>query len=325
MDVASTFRLTLVAFAIRLSLATAAAIAQDRGPMVDQAWARATLGAVKVGAAYIRIISPVDDRLISLATPVAGKVELHTHVQQDGVMRMQAVEGGLVLRANQIVQLRPGGPMHIMLIDLNRTLTAGESFPLTLGFEKAGSREVTVKVERLGAMGPTASPPASPAPRQANLMIGGPFTLIDQDGRLVSDLQFHGRWLLVYFGYTHCPDVCPTALSDMAAALADLDPVRRARIAAVFITVDPQRDTPSVMKEYVGAFEEANILGLSGSPEQVQQAEAAYRVRAKRYDRKDGDYSMSHASAIHIMDPGGQFVTLAPPEKIAERLAQLVP
>ena len=184
------------------------------------------------------------------------------------------------------------------------------------------------------SVAPLVAPPVAPsaalaanpiAPREAGSEIGGPFTLIDQEGRTVSDADFRGRWLLVYFGYTHCPDACPTALNDMADALDRLGPAKRAKVQVLFITVDPERDTPAVMKEYVGAFEGANIVGLTGSPEQVAAAEAAYRVRARRYTRPDGDYMMSHAATIDIMDPNGQYIAMARPEHIAERLAQIVP
>jgi protein SCO1 len=155
--------------------------------------------------------------------------------------------------------------------------------------------------------------------------LGGPFTLVDHHGLTVTDKQFHGKWLLVYFGYTHCPDACPTALSDMAAALSDLEPEKRDKIRALFISVDPERDTPTVMKDYVEAFESPNIVGLTGTNEQVRAVEAAYRVRAQRYEGKDGDYAMSHTSAIHIMDPAGHFVTLTRPEQLAAQLALIVP
>jgi protein SCO1/2 len=172
---------------------------------------------------------------------------------------------------------------------------------------------------------PTPMLAASPIPTtQAAAEIGGPFTLVDQDGRTVSDAQFRGKWLLVYFGYTHCPDACPIALTNIDAALGDIDPARRDKVQAIFITVDPARDTPTVMKDYIGAFEGANIVGLTGTPEQVNAAEAAYRVQARRHDGNDGDYTMSHASTIIIMDPEGRFVARVPPENIAGRLAQLV-
>jgi protein SCO1/2 len=153
--------------------------------------------------------------------------------------------------------------------------------------------------------------------------IGGPFTLIDQDGKPRTDADFRGRYMLVFFGYTNCPDVCPTTLQTLTDAMAKLGP-KAVKVTPIFITVDPARDTPAVMKNYIGAFEGADIVGLTGTPEQVNAAETAYRVQARRHDGKDGDYTMSHASTIVIMDPEGRFVARVPPENIAGRLAQLV-
>jgi hypothetical protein len=147
-------RLTMIAAALLwLPLAAAGVEAADGGPRIDRAWARATPGAATTGAVYFRIESPVGDRLIGLASPVAAKAELHTTLEENGVMQMREVEGGLAVPAGQAIELKPGGALHVMLIDLNRKLKAGDSFPLTLSFANAGSREVTVTVERLGATG----------------------------------------------------------------------------------------------------------------------------------------------------------------------------
>ncbi len=123
--------LTVIAAAVLLPLATVStAGAEEGGPRIDHAWARATPGAATTGAAYFRIESPMDDRLIGLASPVAGKAELHTHIEENGVMQMREVEGGLAVPAHQEVELKPGGSLHVMLIDLNQKLKAGDSFPL---------------------------------------------------------------------------------------------------------------------------------------------------------------------------------------------------
>lgn len=149
-------RLTMLAMAVILpSIAMNAGAAEPGGPGIDHAWARATPGSASTGAAYFTIESSIDDRLISLASPVAQSAELHTHIEEDGVMRMRPVEGGLAVAANQRLELKPGGLLHVMLINLNRKLKAGDRFPLVLTFEKAGPRIVTVKVEPLGAMGPS--------------------------------------------------------------------------------------------------------------------------------------------------------------------------
>ena len=149
-------RLTMFTAAVLIPLATmGAGSAANSGPTVDRAWARATPGAATTGAVYFRVESPTDDRLIGLASPVAGKAELHTHTEENGVMQMREVEGGLALPAGKEVELKPGGALHVMLIDLQQKLKAGDSFPLTVTFQKAGARDVMVHVERLGAMGPT--------------------------------------------------------------------------------------------------------------------------------------------------------------------------
>ena len=156
--------------------------------------------------------------------------------------------------------------------------------------------------------------------------IGGPFRLVDQNGKTVTDADLKGKWSLVYFGYTHCPDACPTALNDIAIALDQLGPKREA-VRAVFITVDPERDTPEVLKDYVTSFD-APILALSGSPEEIARAAKVYRVYYAKHPEPGGDYSMDHSSVIYVMDPEGRFTASfthqSTPEEIAERLKKLL-
>ena len=156
--------------------------------------------------------------------------------------------------------------------------------------------------------------------------IGGSFRLVDQNGKTVTDADLKGKWSLVYFGYTHCPDACPTALNDIAIALDQLGPKREA-VRSVFITVDPERDTPEVLKEYVTSFDAA-ILALSGSPEEIARAAKAYRVYYAKHPEPGGDYSMDHSSVIYVMDPEGRFTASfthqSTPEEIADRLKKLL-
>jgi protein SCO1 len=156
--------------------------------------------------------------------------------------------------------------------------------------------------------------------------IGGPFRLVDQNGNTVTDADLKGKWSLVYFGYTHCPDACPTALNDIAIALDQLGP-RREAVRSVFITVDPERDTPEVLKEYVTSFD-AQILALSGSAEEIARAAKAYRVYYAKHPEPGGDYSMDHSSVIYVMDPEGRFTASfthqSTPEEIADRLKKLL-
>ena len=156
--------------------------------------------------------------------------------------------------------------------------------------------------------------------------IGGPFRLVDQNGKTVTEADLKGKWSLIYFGYTHCPDACPTTLNEIAIALDDLGPKRDA-VRPVFITVDPERDTPEVLKSYVTSFD-APILALTGTPEQIAQAAKDYRVYYAKHPEPGGDYSMDHSSVIYVMDPEGRFTaTFTPessPEDIAARLKKLL-
>ena len=136
--------------------------------------------------------------------------------------------------------------------------------------------------------------------------IGGPFALVDQDGRAVTQADLRGRPTLVFFGYTHCPDVCPTTLNDMTAMLNTLG--KEEKVRALFITVDPERDTPKELKEYLSSFD-PRITGLTGDPAAVASAERAYKVYAKKVPDPNGvDYSMDHTAVVYLMDAEGRFV-----------------
>jgi len=148
--------------------------------------------------------------------------------------------------------------------------------------------------------------------------IGGPFFLVDDNGNAVTDQTYHGKWLLIYFGYTFCPDACPTALNAVAAALDALGQ-DAARVQPLFITIDPERDTPAVMKEYVAAFDN-RIVGLTGNPEQIAAAARAYRVYYRRVG-SGSDYTMDHTVLLYIMDPNGRFSGFLSHDLTAEEIA----
>jgi len=136
--------------------------------------------------------------------------------------------------------------------------------------------------------------------------IGGPFKLIDQNGKPITDQDFKGRPLLVFFGYTHCPDICPTTLFEMSEVLRALGKDAD-RVNALFITVDPERDTAAAMKDYLSSFD-PHLRGATGSQAEIDTAEKAYRVYAKKVPTKDGDYSMDHTALVYLMDKQGRFV-----------------
>lgn len=151
--------------------------------------------------------------------------------------------------------------------------------------------------------------------------IGGPFTLVDGGGRTVTDRDLRGRAALIYFGYTFCPDVCPTTLSTVAAAMDALGPDAD-RVRPVFISIDPQRDTPSVVRDYVAAFS-PRLLGLTGTPAQVQDAARAFRVYVAPHRTGDGpnDYTLDHSSILYLMDKQGGFRAAIPTDLTAQAMA----
>lgn len=164
--------------------------------------------------------------------------------------------------------------------------------------------------------------------RSAVAGIGGPFTLTDGNGKQVTDQDFRGKYMLVFFGFTFCPDICPTTLNMVSDALDRLGP-KADKIAPLFITVDPKRDTPAVVKQYAAAFG-PRIVGLTGTPEQIKAVAKAYRVyyAEHRTGEGPGDYSMDHSSVMYLMGPNGTFVAPLRAEQsgadIAATLAKLM-
>jgi protein SCO1/2 len=151
--------------------------------------------------------------------------------------------------------------------------------------------------------------------------IGGPFELVDQTGKTVTDADFKGKLMLVYFGYTYCPDACPTALGVMAAAIGKLD-VAGERVAPILISIDPERDTPAALKDYVGNFH-PRLVGLTGSAEQVAKAAKAYRAFYQKQPGASGaDYLMDHSTLIYLMGADGQLLTFFGPQVTPDEVAE---
>ena len=149
--------------------------------------------------------------------------------------------------------------------------------------------------------------------------------MMDREGKLVgivTDTDFLGGPALIFFGYTHCPDVCPTTLFELSEIFAKLGKDRK--IAALFITVDPERDTPAVLKDYLASFD-SRILGLSGDPAAIEAVKKAYRVYAKRNPGENGSYLIDHTALVYLLDKQGRFVNAfnleRPPEEAAKELA----
>lgn len=136
--------------------------------------------------------------------------------------------------------------------------------------------------------------------------VGGPFRLIDHNGRPVTDADFKGKPFLVFFGFTHCPDVCPTALFEMSETLRRLGSDAE-KTAGIFITVDPERDTPEKLKDYLSSFH-PRIVGLTGTPAEIEAVTKAYRAYAKKVPLEGGGYTMDHSAIVYLMDRQGRFV-----------------
>lgn len=157
-------------------------------------------------------------------------------------------------------------------------------------------------------------------------LIGGPFTLTDQDGRTRSDSEFRGRLMLVNFGFTNCPDVCPLGLQLMTDALERLGPSAD-QVQPIFITVDPPRDTPAVLKSYMEHFSE-RLIGFTGTPEQIADVAREYRVyyKAQGTLETDPNYSVDHSAFIYLMGRDGKFITHfrhdMDPDRVAEAIRQ---
>jgi protein SCO1 len=152
--------------------------------------------------------------------------------------------------------------------------------------------------------------------------IGGSFTMIRHDGRMITNADLAGRPYLVFFGYTHCPDVCPTTLSDISAVFKELGPDKK--IAALFVTVDPERDTPDVLKAYLENFD-SRIVGLTGDQQKTAAIAKAFRVYAKKVpDEGTGDYTVDHSGVVYLMDKRGRFVSAfnlqRPPQQATREL-----
>jgi protein SCO1/2 len=180
-------------------------------------------------------------------------------------------------------------------------------FVLAFGVVLVGAAAWITFAER----GPGAPPPSA---------IGGPFHLVAQDGRKVTEADFKGAPTLMFFGYTHCPDVCPTTLFEMSEILRKLGPDKK--VHGLFVSVDPERDTPAIMQDYLSSFDK-RIIGLSGDRPSTNAVLKEFRVYTKKVPGKDGDYSMDHSAIVYLMDKQMRFVNaldLSAPQRAIQEI-----
>jgi len=153
--------------------------------------------------------------------------------------------------------------------------------------------------------------------------IGGPFTLVDQNGRTRTEADFRGKILLVYFGFTHCPDICPTDLMAMGGALKALGP-KASQVQGLFISIDPKRDTPELLASYVESFHD-DIVGLTGDEMAVRRAAHAYKVYFNKVPgRGQDDYGFDHSAYIYLMDRDNKFIGVFPPSTSVARIVTVL-
>jgi protein SCO1/2 len=153
-------------------------------------------------------------------------------------------------------------------------------------------------------------------------VIASDFELVDQTGQTVRDEDLRGKWQLVFFGFTSCPDICPTTLTNITAALEELGPAAD-KLQPLLITVDPERDTPAVLKNYLAPFD-PRILALTGTPEQVGAALRSFRVYASKHPLDGGNYTMDHSAFIYLMDLQGAYATHFAPQVPVEEMIERI-
>jgi protein SCO1/2 len=190
------------------------------------------------------------------------------------------------------------GPAGGPLPGIDRTMSERGNRPLTIVAVFAGSLAIGLALMMWLLDGPRGA--------MAPAAIGGPFQLIDQSGTTVTADQLQGKPTLLFFGYTHCPDICPTTLFDVSEVLRALGKDAD-RVNAYFVSVDPERDNPAVMKDYLSSFD-PHLKALTGDPAAVATMLTAYRVYSKKVPGKDGDYTMDHSAMVYLMDRSGHFV-----------------
>jgi len=256
---------------------------------IAEPFALATTPDATAAAGYMRIEnSGDDDRLVAATAEIADRVAIEEASITDGMTTVLPVAEGLDVAGESTLQLRPGS-FRLNFEGLRRALREGESFSGTLTFEKAGTLKITYRVGEYVAS------------------IGGHFALTDQNGAPLSDADLNGKPYAIFFGYTHCPDVCPTTLFELSQALAKLG-ADSDKLRVVFVTVDPARDTPQFLKEYLSAFD-SRIVGLTGSEADIAVTAKTFHVFYQKVLAEEGtDYTMDHSATIMLMGADGKFV-----------------
>jgi protein SCO1/2 len=294
-----------VRLALVLLLLSAGAAAQSPPAVsVGQAWSRATPPGVSVGVAYFEITNGgAADALLAVSSPVAERAEMHSTTMAGGLMEMREVHFVDVPAKGRVV-FEPGG-LHVMLVNLEKPLIEGTRVPLTLVFRHAGKVSVAAVVQGVAGGAPVANALPHDGYRLATwpAHAGSPnFALRDADDRARTLVDYRGRVVVVFFGFVHCPDVCPAELFKLASAMKQLGALAN-RVRVVFITLDPERDTREVLRSYVAAFD-PRFIGLTGTPAQIDRAAGSFFVEYARVG-SGSDYTIDHSSSTFVLDATG--------------------
>jgi protein SCO1/2 len=286
---------------------------QPRGVVASDAWSGESNPAWNTAAAYLTLTN-TGDRAIALtnvATSAAKSVELHEMKEENGMMSMRQLDR-IAVAPGETRKLAPGGT-HLMLIDTTRPLRNGETIALTLTFDDGSTQTIETPVRTSVA---TAAPGRRAQPAETSVPTQKPeFTLTDHHGRPFRSASLRGKPALLFFGYTHCPDACPTMMSRLARAYREAGAEAR-EIPTLFVSVDP-RDTPAILQQYLGYFSAVPARGLTGTRAQIDRTVAQfggqYEIRGSLVD---------HTLWIYLLDRDGRIVEKFDPSTDPETMAE---
>jgi protein SCO1/2 len=289
-------------------IAPAADSASSGSIRVVGAWSRSTAPGASVGVVYFEVINAGPaDTLLAIECPAAERAEMHATGRADGIMKMRPV-ASVDIPAGGRLSFQPGG-LHAMLIGIKEPLKEGGRLPLTLVFRRAGKLRFEAAIQGLGSMNP---PPASavlPPPADFRLAAwpqraeSPSLRLLDFDGRPRQLADYRGRVLVIFFGFVRCPDACPAELFKLAVAMKRLGSLSE-HMQVLFVTLDPERDTPQILKNYVTAFD-PRFVGLTGSTADIDRAAENFYVEYARVGR-GADYSIDHSTSTFVLDAHGR-------------------
>jgi protein SCO1/2 len=266
---------------------------------VAGAWARSTTPETAAVYFYAHNSGPETDRLIGVTSAVAGRAELLETVVADGTEEVRAVEA-VEIPPGDDVSFEPGG-YQVVLLELAEPLAGDTTIDLTLSFERAGEVPVSVVVRAPESTTGLWGTPVEPA------SVVAPFTLTDQFGERFDFPKDTGApaVTLLYMGYTHCPDICPDTMAEIAVALRGVAPEVAEQVEVVFVTVDPARDDPARLREWIGVFDEG-FTALTGAPEQIERIVEGFGYEpGKVVDLGGGEYTVGHPVEYLAIAPDG--------------------